>query len=80
MVSTPRLVRMHARLLLRCAERRASAERLRDREPERADIAADEAAEALADANALRDLLATLPEVAIPDERQLSLISDGGIQ
>jgi len=76
-VSAARLVRMHARLLIRAAERRASADRLQDTQPERAEIAMDEAAEALADANALRDLLATLPEVHVPDERQLSLLSDG---
>lgn len=77
-MSAARLVRMHARMLMRVAERRASAERLWDSEPDRAAMASDEAAEALADANALRDLLATLPEVHVPDERQLSLLSDGG--
>lgn len=77
-MTAARLVRMHARFLLRAAERRAAAERLRDREPERADMALDEAAEALADANALRDMLAAHPEIHTPDERQLSLLADGG--
>jgi len=77
-MNAARLVRMHAKLLLRAAERRESAARLRHTDPDRAEMAADEAAEALADANALRDALALHPDVFVPDERQLSLLSDGG--
>lgn len=71
------LVRMHADQLLRAAERRASARRLADSDPNRAEMAVDEADAALRRANALRALLATLPEIATPDPRQLSLIADG---
>ena len=78
MNDTQRLAAIHARTLLRAAERRASADRYRlTAQIERAEMAEDEAAEELANANALRDLLATLPDVAIPDDRQLSLLSLG---
>jgi hypothetical protein len=78
MSAIARVVRLHAHHLLRAAERRATAERLRDIDPDRAEMAADEAAEHLATANALRDVLALHPDVHAPDERQLSLLSDGG--
>jgi hypothetical protein len=78
MSAAARLVRMHAGLLIRCAERRATERRLRPTDPDRADMAADEADELLANANALRDVLATLPDVHVPDPRQMSLLSDGG--
>jgi hypothetical protein len=76
-MDTARLARMHSRFLLTAAERRAAAARLRDTDPERAEMALDDACEALANANALRDMLATLPGVHVPDERQISLFSDG---
>lgn len=73
-----RAVRLHASLLLRAAACRATGDRLRDTDPDRADVAYDDAAEYLANANALRDVLAERDDVAIPDERQLSLLADGG--
>ena len=79
MSEAARLARMHARLLLRAAERRASARRLRDTDPDRAELAYDEADEALADANALREVLRRFDDVFVPDSRQISLFSDGGV-
>lgn len=71
-----RAVSLHARLLCKAAERRATALRLRDAgQVERAEMAEDEAAETLADANALRDLLADLPHVHTPHPDQLSLLN-----
>lgn len=72
------LVHMHAAYLRRAAERRATARRLADTDMDRAEMALDEAAASLKSANALRAILATVPEVATPDPRQLSLIADGG--
>ena len=80
MTALPRLVRLHARTLCRVADLRESAARARMvGDTDRAEIAEDEAAASLADANALRDVLALHPDVLVPDERQLSLIADGGI-
>jgi hypothetical protein len=66
---------MHARALLRAAERRASADRhSMAGDTNRAEIASDEAAEALADAAALRDVLVTLGAYVHEDPRQLVLL------
>jgi hypothetical protein len=76
---TARLVSLHARLLCRAAERRAAADRHRlTGAVERAEMAQDEAAEALADANALRDALAEVGGVFIhSDPRQMVLMALG---
>ena len=79
MTDLARVVRMHASLLTRAAARRDSALRLRDADPERAEMAAEEAVEALEDARAIRELLRGT-EVIIPDEASLSLLADGGIR
>ena len=79
MSAAARLVRMHAGLLIRCAERRATERRLRATDPDRADMAADEADELLANANALREVLARFDDVFVPDPNQLSLLADGGV-
>ena len=66
---------MHARALLRAAERRASAERHTIAgQVERAEMARDEAAEALADAAALRDVLIGMGAYVHEDPRQLVLL------
>jgi hypothetical protein len=73
-----RVVRLHSRLLNRAAERREAAARHRMAgDTERAEIAQDDAAEALADANALRDMLAEHPDIYIPDPRHMALMADG---
>jgi hypothetical protein len=79
MTALPRLVRLHARTLCRVADLRESAARARMvGDTDRAEIAEDEAAAVLADANALRDILAERDDVLIPDPNQLSLLADGG--
>lgn len=76
-MSARRLVRMHAEKLLRCAERRETAARLRNIDPERAEMALDDAAELLADANALREVIATMDDVFVNHPDQISLLSLG---
>jgi len=75
---TQRLAAIHARTLLRAAERRASADRHRmTGNSNRAEIADDEAAEALAEANALRAVLISLGAYVHEDPRQLVLLQIG---
>jgi len=75
---TQRLAAIHARTLLRAAERRASADRYRlTAQIERAEMTEDEAAEELANANALRAVLIGLGAYVHDDPRQLVLLQLG---
>ena len=65
-------------MLCVAADRRAAAYRYRDvGDIERAEMALDEAGDALAKANALRDLLAERDDVQVNDPRQLALMNIG---
>lgn len=67
-----RLHHHHARLLARIAEMRESAWRAERRDPNRAEMLRDQAAELLVEANELRDLLRDLPGcIADPAQREL---------
>ena len=78
MNATNRLAALPARALARAAERRAAADRHRMAgDQHRAEMAADEAAEALADANALRDVLTERGAYVHDDPGQLVLFQFG---
>lgn len=84
-----RVVRLHARLLLDAGTSERTEQRLRIQDPDRAEIAADQAAESRAEAEALADLLREAladllreagVEVLIAPPGQLALFNEGGPQ
>jgi hypothetical protein len=77
-MSPGRIVAMHARYITTARDLEASARRHWNTDPDRAAQAADDAAEARANAEALEQLIRKAGEdIHIPDRRQLSLMNDG---